>query len=63
MIGKQINLEKNRFAMCQISGAHGKVLFSVKENFELKLIKCLPCVRQVAHGELISSLCAEIQDT
>ena len=56
-------VKKNRFAMCQKSRAQGKVVISGKEEFQFRLIKCLPCVLCVAHGEHISSPCAEIQNT
>ena len=56
-------VKKNRFAVCQKSRAHGKVVISGKEEFQFRLIKCLPCVLCVAHSEHISSPCAEIQNT
>ena len=56
-------VKKNRFAVCQKSRAHDKVVISRKEEFQFRLIKCLPCVICVAHGEHISSPFAEIQNT
>jgi len=56
-------LVKKRFAVCQKSRAHDKVVISGKEEFQFRLIKCLLCVLCVVHAEHISLPCAEIQNT